>query len=97
MDYPKMRKDFIKTRGFKNLSVFARAVDEYPSNIHKIIKGIQLPKVERLLQWAIVLDCDIEQLITLFYPNEMRKYVEAKNRKYAETKNQNITGGENHV
>lgn len=76
MDIIERRKDFIKHHGFKNMSEFSDAVGDSPANIHRIITGIQKPKIEKLFYFATVLRCDIDQLLHLFYPNEMQKNVE---------------------
>ena len=46
------RIQFIKDHGYKNVSVFADAVNEHPSNVHKILKGQQIPKIQKLFVYA---------------------------------------------
>lgn len=81
MDLVKARKDFITERGFKNLSEFARAVGEEPTNVHKVVKGQQRPTIEKLLKYAAVLDADVIQLVYLFYFKETSEYVAMRNAK----------------
>lgn len=79
MNLVKARKDFITERGFKNLSEFARAVHDDPTNVHKVVKGQQRPTIEKLLKYAAVLDADVIQLVYLFYFKETSDYVKARN------------------
>lgn len=72
------RIKFIKEHGFKNLSEFARAVGEDATNVHKVVKGIQKPSIQKIFRWANALDCDFEDLVFLFYSDEFCKN---KNRK----------------
>ena len=77
----KDRKEFFAQRGFINLSEFAREVGDNPSNVHKVIKGQQKPTIEKLLKYAAVLDCDVIQLIYLFYYEETTAYIKARNER----------------
>ena len=81
MDLIKDRKEFITQRGFRNLSEFARACGENASNVHKVIKGQQKPSIEKLLKYAAALDCDVIQLIYLFYYEETIAYIKARNER----------------
>ena len=82
------RIQFIKDHGYKNVSVFADAVNEHPSNVHKILKGQQIPKIQKLFVYAAALDVDISKVLEMFYPEEMRQYKEARK--------QRRTHGDNH-
>ena len=73
------RKVFLKDYGFNSISEFARAVGEDPVNTHKIICGKQKPDVPKLLKYASVLNCSVDQIMYLFYPKEMREYVRCHN------------------
>ena len=75
------RKKFLKAYGFKNVSEFARAVGEDPCNTHKLMCGKQKPDVVKLLKYASILDCSIDQIMYLFYPDEMSDYVREHNRR----------------
>lgn len=69
---------FIKSHGYKNVSAFAEAAGEHPSNVHKIIKGQQMPKIEKLFNYAAILDVDMSQILALFYPEDMKRYKEIR-------------------
>ena len=76
------RIDFILSRGFKNISQFSIAVNDYPSNVTKLLSGKQRPEIEKLFKWADVLQVDIIQLLMLFYPDEMKRNIQIVNSKY---------------
>ena len=69
----RLRKSSIRDAGFPTLSSFADAVGEDVTNISKIILGKQKPRIEKLFKWATILDCDINKLLLLYYPEEMDK------------------------
>ncbi len=69
---------FVKSHGYKNISVFARAVGEHPSNVHKVLKGQQLPRIEKLFTYAAFLDVDMSQILGLFYPEQMKHYKDTR-------------------
>lgn len=75
------RVAFILERGYKSISDFARAVGENPENVAKIFRGEQKPKVNKLLKYALVLDAEIEQMLMLFYYDEMTDYIKRRNIK----------------
>ena len=69
----RLRKQSIKEAGFPTLCSFADAVGEDVTNISKIVLGKQKPRIEKLFRWATILDCNIEKLLLLYYPEEMDK------------------------
>ena len=75
------RLKFIKERGFNNISEFARAVGEDPTNTAKVFRGEQKPKLDKLLKYALALDAEIEQMLMLFYNDEMKMYIKERNKK----------------
>ena len=75
------RLAFIRERGYRSISELARAVDENPENMAKIFRGEQKPKVEKMLKYALALDSEIEQMLMLFYNDEMTDYIFRRNNK----------------
>lgn len=67
-------KTFIKKHGFKTMTDFGKAVNMSRQNISGRICGRTDPSIRMLLQWAMVLHCDITELIKLFYPKEYSLY-----------------------
>ena len=68
-------KNFILNRGFKSISDFAKSVDMERQNLSQRIRGKCNPDIKMLLKWAIVLQCDITELINLFYSEEYMEYI----------------------
>ena len=68
-------KNFILNHGFSNMSDFAKSVDMERQNLSQRIRGKCNPDIKMLLKWAIVLQCDITELIRLFYPEEYMEYI----------------------
>ena len=68
-------KNFILNHGFSNMSYFAKSVDMEIQNLSQRIRGKCNPDIKMLLKWAIVLQCDITELIRLFYPEEYMEYI----------------------
>ena len=66
--------DFIKGHGFKNIAQFASNVGMERQNVWSRIKGKTDPDIRKLLKWAGVLNCDIDDLIALFYPHDWEQY-----------------------
>ena len=66
--------NYILSKGFKNISQFAIAVNMERQNVWCRIKGKTDPDIRMLLGWANVLDADIDELIALFYPSEWQTY-----------------------
>ena len=75
------RKDFIKEK-FKSVRQFALAVNDDPSNVLKVLKGQQKPEIQKLFVWATALECDIIQLLVLFYPKEMMQNIHEHNERF---------------
>ena len=72
---------FITTHGYKNVTKFSEAVHEDVSNVHKILGGQQLPRIEKLFTYAAALDVDITKLLSLSYPEDMKRYKEARRQR----------------
>ena len=66
--------EFIKYKGFQNVTEFANAVGMPRQNVWARIKGRTDPDIRMLLRWASVLKCDIKILVSLFYPAEWEQY-----------------------
>ena len=67
------RKNFIWEKGYKTISSFADALGENVTNVSKVILGKQVPRIEKLFHWASALNCDIVELLWLFYYDDMSK------------------------
>lgn len=67
-------KKFIVSHGFKNMSDFSKAVGMERQNMSARIRGKCNPDIILLLKWAVILRCDIVELIKLFYPEEYQRY-----------------------
>ena len=67
--------EYIKSKGFKNITEFANAVRMPRQNVWARIKGRTDPDIRMLLRWASVLKCDVDILVSLFYPNEWQTYI----------------------
>ena len=67
------RKRYIKQHGFKNLSRFAFAIGDSPTNVHKVVKGLHRPSIEKMFAYAMGLHAPIEEVLWLFYEDEMKK------------------------
>ena len=78
---------FVLDKGYKNVSRFAEDVHEDASNVHKVLKGEQAPKIQKLLVYAAALDVDIVKLLELFYPDEVKEYKAIRKQKKEERKN----------
>ena len=72
---------FIMERGYKSISDFARAVGENPSNMARIFRGEQKPEINKILKYALALDSEIEQILMLFYYDEMTAYIKERNKR----------------
>ena len=68
-------KNFILNHGFSNMSDFAKSFDMERQNLSQRIRGKCNPDIKMLLKWAIVLQCDITELINLFYSEEYMEYI----------------------
>ena len=68
-------KNFILNHGFSNMSDFAKSIDMERQNLSQRIRGKCNPDIKTLLKWAIVLQCDITELINLFYSEEYMEYI----------------------
>lgn len=66
--------DYIISKGFKNISQFASNIGMERQNVWSRIKGRTDPDIRMLLRWAGILNCDVAELIALFYPNEWGNY-----------------------
>ena len=81
MRFSKKRiEDFIKGRGFKTLTEFAQACHIDVANVYKNVNGSIRPGIDRLFVYAHVLQANMEQMITLFYPEEQAVLVDEINR-----------------
>lgn len=67
--------EFILGHGFSNISQFAVAVGMERQNVWARIKGRTDPDIRMLLKWGLVLNCDIDDLVALFYPVEWNEYI----------------------
>lgn len=76
-----IRKDYIRYFGYETISDFASAVNEDVSNVWKVLNGKQKPTIEKMIKYAIVLKVDISDIITLFYPESMKKYNRMKTKR----------------
>lgn len=83
-----VRKDFIKYYGFETVSDFAKALQDDIANTTKVLQGKQKPTIEKIVKYAMVLNADIVDVISLFYPKEIAKY-----QKYKEKKRKTIKAG----
>lgn len=75
------RFQFFQDHGYKNVSAFAEAVHEDASNVHKLLRGEQIPKIPKLLVYAGVLDVDVMKLLEIFYPDEVKEYKAIRKQK----------------
>jgi transcriptional regulator with XRE-family HTH domain len=66
--------EFIIDCGFDNIAQFGKAIGMERQNVWARIKGKTDPDVRMLLKWAVVLGCQIDDLIALFYPSEWKEY-----------------------
>lgn len=66
---------FIVAHGFKDMTEFAKAVGMERQNVWCRIRGRTDPNIRMLMKWAIVLNCDITELLELFYPREYGEYM----------------------
>lgn len=66
--------DFIFDCGFDNIAQFGKAVGMERQNVWARIKGRTDPDIRMLLKWAIVLGCQVDDLIALFYPYDWQHY-----------------------
>lgn len=66
--------EFIIDCGFDNIAQFGKAIGMERQNIWARIKGKTDPDVRMLMKWAVVLGCQIDDLIALFYPSEWKEY-----------------------
>lgn len=73
-----MIKQFIYSHGFKTVADFSRNVGMERQNVSMRILGKCNPDIRMLLKWAIVLRCDITELLELFYPEEYKEYATKK-------------------
>lgn len=66
--------NFIINHGFDNIAQFGRTVGMERQNVWARIKGRTDPDIRMLLKWAVVLGCQVDDLIALFYPSEWKEY-----------------------
>lgn len=69
------RKQLLFSHDYKTYTDFARAVNDDPSNVRKVIIGEQIPSISKLFMWASVLDVNIIYILALFYPKEMNENI----------------------
>ena len=67
-------KEFMTAHGFETLAAFGKAVGMERQNVWMRVVGRTDPDIRMLLKWSVVLECEIEDLIRLFYPNEYSEY-----------------------
>lgn len=68
-------KSFIINHGFTTMTEFANAIGMERQNLSQRIRGKCNPDIKMLLKWAIVLHCDVMELIRMFYPEEYIEYI----------------------
>lgn len=73
--------DFILKSGFSNISEFAKAVNEDPTNTFKVLHGKQKPNIDKCFKYANALNCSIDQVLMLFYTDQFNEHI----RHYNET------------
>lgn len=71
-------KQFITSHGFKNISEFSKAAGMKRQNVSTRILGKCNPDIRMLLKWAVILKCDITELLELFYSEEYKEYATKK-------------------
>lgn len=81
------RISFVLDHGYKSVSRFAEEVHEDPSNVHKVLKGEQIPKIQKILTYAAALDVDVMKLLEMFYPEETKEYKAIRRQKKEARKN----------
>ena len=81
-DMYEVRKQFVLDSGFTSIEHFAQYLEDDVSNVYKVLHGVQKPRIQKLFKFAEVLECDILQVLTLFYPDEMKKNVRMMNKKH---------------
>ena len=69
-------KSFIINHGFTTMTEFAKAIGMKRQNLSQRIRGKCNPDIRMLLKWAIVLHCDVMELIRIFYPEEYKIYMD---------------------
>lgn len=77
---------FVLDKGYKNVSKFAEDVHEDASNVHKVLKGEQIPKIQKILTYAAALDVDVMKLLEMFYPEETKEYKAIRRQKKEDRK-----------
>ena len=73
--------DFIKSQGYKNISDFARAVNDNPSNVRKVLIGKQKPDIKKCFIYANALHCTIDQVLMIFYSDLMTEHIRLYNER----------------
>ena len=71
---------FVKSK-FKNVAEFARKCEIDTSNVRKNLLGIEKVNIKRLFIYADVLECDMNEILELLYPEEMKKHKQILNEK----------------
>lgn len=66
--------DYIKKKGYKNVTSFAESVGLQRQNLWGMIKGRTAPGVLIILRMSNKLRCSTDRVIKLFYPNEYEQY-----------------------
>lgn len=86
MKYAYRGIEFVTDRGYHSVTDFAEAVNEDVSNVHKVLKGKQKPKIQKILTYAAALDVDVMKLLEMFYPEETKEYKAIRRQKKEERK-----------
>lgn len=71
--------EFMKQQGYKNMSDFARAVNEEPTNVRKVMIGQQKPNIEKCFKYANALHCSINQVLMIFHTDLMNEHIRIYN------------------
>lgn len=73
--------DYIKNKGFKSITEFAKKCGIDTSNVRKNLLGIEKVNIKRLFIYADTLKCDMNEILELLYPEEMKRHNKIVNGK----------------
>lgn len=71
-------KCFIQNHGFKTLTEFADSIGMQKQNLSQRIRGKCNPDIRMLLKWASTLNCEVIELVKLFYSEEYKVYMDSR-------------------
>ena len=77
----KVFKEFLRERGL-NMNQLAIKVGASPTLIYKQAKGLLPVGLSHIFSYANAIPCSVEQLLTIFYREEMNKNVKVCNEHY---------------